>query len=121
MFLNPAVVVESGSDNEAHNCYGNVGYPTGDLRIDILIDIPGEGEKQFYQIPDEVVTRFSDIRTNQNCHGFQNITFLLNVDGQQNNQTLRCRVENKYQVDVISYTDGHVLRVIPSKYTRLKK
>ncbi|CAG2224126.1 HMCN [Mytilus edulis] len=79
LFLNPAVVVESGSDNEAHNCYGNVGYPMGTF----------------------------------NCHGFQNITFLLNVDGQQNNQTLRCRVENKYQSDVISYTDGHVLRVIP--------
>ncbi|XP_063427238.1 uncharacterized protein LOC134710771 [Mytilus trossulus] len=113
LFLNPAVVVESGSDNEAHNCYGNVGYPTGELRIDILIDIPGKDEKQFFQIPDEVVTRLSDIRTNQNCHGFQNITFLLNVDSQQNNQTLRCRVENKYQSDVISYTDGHVVRVIP--------
>ncbi|XP_076098968.1 uncharacterized protein LOC143068637 [Mytilus galloprovincialis] len=112
-FLNPAVVVESGSVIEAHNCYGNVGYPPGELRIDILIDIPGEIDKQYYQIPDEVVTRLNDIRTNQNCHGFQNLTFIINVDGQQNNQTLRCRVENNYQSNAISYTNGHVLRIIP--------
>ncbi|XP_052103565.1 uncharacterized protein LOC127737073 [Mytilus californianus] len=113
LFLNPAVVVESGSYNEAHHCYGNVGYPPGELRIDVLIDLTGKVDKQYYQIPDEFVSRLNDIRTNQDCHGFQNLTFLLNVDGQQNNQTLRCRVENKYQSEVDPYADVHVLTIIP--------
>jgi hypothetical protein len=65
-----------------HRCYGNVGYPPGELALDMLIVF--EGERKYFEIPEDVITSLNDVRYSENCEGYQNFTFTLNASSIQN-------------------------------------
>ena len=111
LIINPNIVIDSSLPLTGHRCYGNVGYPPGELALDILIVF--EGERKYFEVPEDVITSLNDVRYSENCEGYQNFTFTLNASSIQNGKILRCRVKTSF-LDNDVFADESYLTLIPS-------
>ena len=79
--------------------------------MDILIVY--EGERKYFETPEDVITSLNDVRYSENCEGYQNFTFTLNASSAQNGKMIRCRVKTSFLDDEV-LADESYLTLIPS-------
>lgn len=110
--LHPDQIVGSYNNLRLHICEANIGYPGGDIQIEIL----NHGETEFEVLNIDIVNSNENIDSDM-CFISKKVEFGIIFTSNMDKATIRCRVSsnNLFPDDPIIYSNNDTVSIIPSK------
>lgn len=106
----PSDIVENLLPSHPYTCEANVGYPHGEL----LLQMKLTNESEFYPVPFNVSTEVED----NNCSAFIRKSFRFEPGLHHNGVQLRCAVSNPVTLPKgVNLMATSTIHVVPGKYT----
>lgn len=94
-----------------HICEADIGYPRGEIQIEIL----NQGESEFEVLNVDIIS--STENTDSPCSITKKVSFGIVFTSNMDKAIIRCRVKSKmFPDDPLIYSNNGTISLIPSKY-----